>query len=343
MIRWHPSRLAILAISTLVGLGALGERRADAERPPDTWRLTWSDEFDGVSIDPSKWDFDIGNGFYNDDTNRWIDGWGNEELQYYTRKPENAFVKDGMLHIRAIKDSLHGCSYTSARLKSRKRNGNPLFSQKYGRFEFRAKLPTGQGVWPALWMLPQDEKYGPWPVSGEIDVMEARGQEPNKVLGTLHYGSRWPTNTHSSRECVFPDGAGIASFHVYAVEWEPGEIRWFVDDHQFAAQSFWWSSSKTDRANGATPANESELNSWPAPFDQPFYLIMNLAIGGNFVGTPDQQTRFPAEMLVDYVRIYEKIGGYGKPKPRAEGELPFGGGASAVRHLFHPAYASRSE
>ncbi len=297
----------------------------DAAQPsPPGWKLAWSDEFDGTAIDKTKWDFDVGNGFYNYDANQWISGWGNEELQYYTRAPENAFVKDGMLHIRALKESLHGCGYTSARLKTRKRDGNPLFCQKYGRFEFRAKLPTGQGVWPALWMLPQDEKYGGWPCSGEIDVMEARGQEPTKVLGTLHFGSRWPANTEASKDYVLPNGGTIADFHVYAVEWEPGEIRWLVDGRQYAAQTFWWSSGKTDGTKGAKPTKEADLNPWPAPFDQPFYLVMNVAVGGKFLGKPDKTTVFPAEMLVDYVRVYEKVGGYGKAKPRDKGRLPFG-------------------
>jgi beta-glucanase (GH16 family) len=173
-------------------------------------------------------------------------------------------------------------------------------------------------------MMPQDEKYGPWPSSGEIDVMEARGQEPNKVLGTLHYGSRWPANTHTSEDYVLPSDATIADFHVYALEWEPGEMRWLIDDHQYAAQTFWWSSSKTEGANGVRPAKASDLNAWPAPFDQPFYLVMNVAVGGRFVGKPDKTTVFPAEMVVDYVRVYEKVGGYTESKPRGEGELPFG-------------------
>ena len=135
---------------------------------PAGWKLTWSDEFDGKDINKTKWDFDTGNGFYNYDANQWISGWGNDELQYYTREPDNAFVKDGMLHIRALKESLHGCGYTSAKLKTRKKDGSPLFSQTYGRFEFRAKLPTGKGVWPALWMLPQGEKYGGWAASGAV-------------------------------------------------------------------------------------------------------------------------------------------------------------------------------
>ena len=180
-------------------------------QPKSEWKLTWVDEFDGARIDPAKWDFDLGNGFFNYDANQWIGGWGNNELQYYTKEPTNAFVTDGVLHVRAVKESLHGCGYTSARLRSKKRDGTPLFAQRYGKFEFKAKLPTGKGVWPALWMLPQDEKYGPWPTSGEIDVMEARGQEPTKVLGTLHYGSRWPANVHSGKDFAFPAGHGSRS------------------------------------------------------------------------------------------------------------------------------------
>lgn len=312
----------VLAVSAAAFVGG-AEERAAAQPAPEGWKLTWSDEFEGKEIDRAKWDYDIGNGFYNYDANQWINGWGNEELQYYTKEPENAFVKDGALHIRAIKESLHNCGYTSARLKTRKRDGTSLFSQTYGRFEFRAKLPTGRGVWPALWMLPQTEKYGPWPASGEIDVLEARGQEPTKVLGTLHFGAKWPANTEISHTHTLPEKGTIADFHVYAVEWEPGEIRWLVDGKQFASQSFWWSSSKTEGAKGANPKGEADLNAWPAPFDQPFYVVMNVAVGGKFLGKPDKTTAFPATMVVDYVRVYEKVGGYGKPKPRAAGKLPF--------------------
>jgi len=295
-----------------------------AAEPAPAWKLTWSDEFDGKEIDKTKWDFDLGNGFFNYDANQWISGWGNNELQYYTKEAENASISEGMLRIRAVKESLHGCGYTSAKLRTRKRDGSPLFNQLYGKFEFRAKLPTGKGIWPALWLLPQEEKYGPWPASGEIDFLEARGQEPNKILGTLHYGSKWPENTHSSKEYTFPEKGTIAEFHTYAVEWEPGEIRFSIDGKLYGTQAFWWSSGKMNGAKGAKPANEGELNTWPAPFDQPFYIVMNLAVGGKFLGNPDKTTPFPAEMLVDYVRVYEKVGGYAKAKPRGEGKLPFG-------------------
>ena len=195
-------RYAALGLLVFVLSLGLPCREATNAQPAGDWKLTWSDEFDGPSLDRKKWDFDLGNGFFNYDANVWVGGWGNDELEYYTDHPENVFVKDGHLHLRAVKESYMGCGYTSAKVKTRKRDGTPLFSQKYGRFELRAKLPTGQGVWPALWMLPQDEKYGGWPCSGEIDVMEARGQEPTKVLGTLHFGSRWPANRHISTSSV---------------------------------------------------------------------------------------------------------------------------------------------
>jgi beta-glucanase (GH16 family) len=311
-----------LALGIAAGLGPVRTQLA-AQEPASGWKLVWSDEFDGKDIDKTKWDFDTGNGFYNYDANAWISGWGNDELQYYTREPENAFVRDGMLHIRAVKESYLGCGYTSARLKTRKRDGSPLFSKTYGRFEFRARLPTGKGAWPALWMLPQEEKYGGWPSSGEIDVMEARGQEPTKVLGTLHFGSRWPANAHAGKDYVLPRDGTIADFHAYAVEWEPGEIRWYVDGQLYATQSFWWSGAKADGGKGRNPAGEADLNPWPAPFDRPFYLVMNVAVGGKFLGNPDKSTVFPAEMIVDHVRVYDKVKGYGKAQPRGEGKLPF--------------------
>jgi beta-glucanase (GH16 family) len=285
--------------------------------------LVWSDEFDHDAIDTAKWDFDLGNGFYNYDANVWISGWGNGELEYYTREPNNAHVKEGMLHIRAVKESFNGNGYTSARLKTRKRDGQALFAKQYGKFEFRAKLPRGKGIWPALWMLPQDEKYGSWAASGEIDVLEAKGHEPNKVHGTIHFGARWPENTQATHEHSLASDT-IAEFHVYAVEWLPGEMRWSVDGQTYASERFWWSSSRSDGDRGAKPANEADLNRWPAPFDQPFYLVMNVAVGGQFPGNPDKTTVFPAEMVVDYVRVYDKVGGYGEAKPRGTGKLPFG-------------------
>ncbi|MCE9607481.1 MAG: glycoside hydrolase family 16 protein [Planctomycetia bacterium] len=311
-------------------LGGIAERAeaqvAGASPPParEGWKLVWSDEFDGAVLDKSKWDHDLGNGFFNYDANTWISGWGNEELQYYTTSPDNVFLADGNLHIRAVKESYLGCGYTSAKLKSRKRDGTSLFAKRYGRFEWRAQLPVGRGVWPALWMLPQEDKYGTWAASGEIDVLEAKGQEPDRIHGTLHFGSRWPANAYKGKEYVLPEGRTIAEMHTYAVEWEPGEIRWYCDDVLHQTQSSWWSSNKQDGNKGAKPTKEAELNPWPAPFDQPFYLVMNVAVGGRFLGKPDATTKFPAEMVVDYVRVYDRTEPYGEPKPRGTETLPFG-------------------
>ena len=304
------------------------------------WELVWSDEFDGSEIDRRKWDFDLGTGYWlplpNAAGGIWTTGWGNDELQCYTDRAANAYVKEGMLHIRALEEHYQGSNYTSARLKT---NGNKrgLFSKTYGRFEFRAKLPVGQGLWPAFWLMPRDQKYGPWACSGEIDILEAKGQEPAKVFGTLVYGSRYPKQTWVSKEYVLPNRGSIADFHVYALEWAPGQFRWYVDGKLYAAQDFWWSCSKTSTVrktnaqgetyvasiDGVDPASPADLNPWPAPFDQPFYIIMNLSVGGRFVGNPDASTVFPQEMIVDYVRVYEKLGGYPASGPRGPGKIPF--------------------
>ena len=294
-----------------------------AAKAPAGWTQVWSDEFDGNRIDDAKWDFDFGNGFYSYDANQWIGGWGNGELEYYTREPSNAFVKDGLLHIRAVKESFDGCGYTSARLKSRKRDGSALFAPRYGRFEFRAKLPVGKGLWPALWLLPQDDTYGPWAASGEIDVLETRGHEPDKVTGAIHYGGRWPVNTYTGFSYTLPNSGRTDTFHAYALEWEPGVIRWYTDGQLTSSSSFWWSCGKTADGKGVAPKREADLNPWPSPFDKPFYLLMNLAVGGQFGGNPDATTVFPAEMQVDYVRVYEKSGGTGATPARGAGKLPF--------------------
>ena len=290
---------------------------------PDEWKLVWNDEFDGDRVDPLKWDYDLGNGFFDYKSHQWIAGWGNEELQYYTREPENVFVKDGCLTIRAIKESLHGCGYTSARLKTRKRDGTPLFTTLYGKVEFRAKVPWGKGLWPALWMLPLDDKYGGWAASGEIDLMEIVGEKPHQVLNSIHFGSVYPERSLVTHVHDLPGGSTVADWHVYAVEWEPGEIRFYVDGVHTSTQAFWWSCSKTVDGSGVVPKRMADLNDWPAPFDQPFYLLMNVAVGGNFPGAPNPATRFPAELVVDYVRVYDKVGGYAPARPRPKGKLPW--------------------
>lgn len=290
----------------------------------DSWTLVWSDEFEGDRLDLSKWDFDVGNGFFDYKSQSWVPGWGNEELQYYTREADNLTVKDSLLTIRAIKEAIHGCGYTSARIKTRKRDGTPLFAKTYGRFEIRARVPWGKGLWPALWMLPQEDRYGGWAASGEIDLMEIVGEKPTEVLNSIHFGSAGSqaralvTHVHP-----LPDGSTVADWHVYAAEWLPGEIRFYVDGVHTSTRNHWWSCSKTLDGQGVAATKAAELNPWPAPFDQPFYLVMNVAVGGNFPGAPNEQTRFPAELQVDYVRVYDRVGGYGAPKPRGKGRFPW--------------------
>ncbi len=338
--------VAASLVASTVASSTLSAQRPSAPAGTDTrntppaprnksWRLTWRDEFSARRLDTTRWAHDTGNGFYLPSESRFVSGWGNDELECYTRDSANAFVQGGLLHLRAIASARPGCAYTSARLKTRHPDGHALFAQRYGRFEFRAKLPLGQGLWSALWMLPLRDTYDTWAASGEIDIMEARGQEPGRVLGTLHYGAPSPANAFTEGHYDFSRGKGIGDWHVYAVEWEPGRIRWLIDDVVYQTQDFWWSAStresKLDAGSraplGRSPRDSSELNAWPAPFDQPFYLVMNLAVGGRFLGNPDSTTVFPAEMLVDYVRVYQR-----RPTtstratdvpPRGTGTLPY--------------------
>lgn len=268
------------------------------------WKLTWSDEFDGIKIDRTKWAFEKGNDLYVPEAAMAVAGWGNGEEEYYTDNLRNAFVEDGMLHIRAIREDGGNIRFTSARLTTK-----GLFQQKFGRFEFRARLPVGKGVWPALWLLPADNHYGGWASSGEIDVMELRGAEPEKVLGTIHFGAHWPANAQDSTTFPLRAGQSASDFHVYAVEWDASAIRFFFDEHCYATKTKWWSSSKTNAQHqGVPPKDASERNPFPAPFDQPFNVIMNVAVGGQFGGPSDRETKFPAEMVIDYVRVYTKKG-----------------------------------
>jgi hypothetical protein len=223
----------------------------DTQRPG--WNLVWSDEFDGTAIDRSKWDFDLGNGFYDYKNHAWVPGWGNEELQYYTHEPENVQVRDSCLFIRAVKAPLHGCGYTSARLKTKARDGTVLFSKQYGRVEFRAKVPWGKGLWPALWMLPVEDKYGGWAASGEIDLMEIVGEKPHEVLNSIHFGSTYPKRSLITTVHALPEGSMVSDWHTYAVEWEPGEIRFYVDGVQTCTYDHWWSCSKLEDGQGVEP------------------------------------------------------------------------------------------
>ena len=278
-----------------------GEETSDASSFASPWSLVWNDEFNQAEIDRGKWTFDIGNG-YTDAGGAFIPGWGNNEKQYYTDRPENARTEDGKLVITAKKENYKGYSYTSSRLKTK-----GLFSKAYGKFEMKASLPVGKGYWPAFWMLPEDDRYGGWAASGEIDILEAKGSEPQKAIGTLHYGESWPNNKYTGAEYEFENGSTIADEHVYSVEWEPGEIRWYVDGKLRQTQNNWYSKGTGNAANFT----------YPAPFDQPFHMLLNLAVGGNFDGDPTEETMFPQSMDVDYVRVYDLTG-----RPYQTPELP---------------------
>jgi beta-glucanase (GH16 family) len=313
----------------------------DLQPDPAQWTLVWSDEFEGDAVDRTKWDFDLGNGFYDYRNHAWIPGWGNEELQYYTGEPENVVVQDSCLRIRAVKSALHGCGYTSARLRSKARDGRVLFAKQYGRIAFRARVPWGKGLWPALWMLPVDDAYGGWAASGEIDLMEIVGERPEQVLSSLHFGSAAPRRTLITATHPLPPGQLVSDWHTYAVEWEPGEIRFYVDEVLTCRYDHWWSCGLTDNGQGLEAASEADLHPWPAPFDQPFYLVMNVAVGGNFPGKPNAETHFPAELVVDWVRVWDKVGGYGPATPRGPGVMPWEPGHEPERRAAPVAGALR--
>ena len=261
-----------------VNPGAPAADAGDHATVNPNWKLVWSDEFDGDSIDKSKWNFEV-NG----------DGGGNNEQQYYTDRPENAKVVDGHLIITAIKEDYKGPDgksrhYTSARMTTK---GKGFW--KYGRFEARIKMPKGQGLWPAFWLMPEDSTYGGWARSGELDIVEVIGQRPNIAYGTIHYGDSWPHNVHTGDKFTLPSGDLSDDFHVYAVEWEEGVIRWYIDGQLYQTQTKWYT-------NGGK---------FPAPFDQNFFIILNFAVGGAWPGPPNSSTTFPQTMDVDYVRVYQ--------------------------------------
>ena len=235
------------------------------------WTLDWADEFDGDKLDAGKWVAETGG-----------HGFGNRELQHYTNRPENARLEDGHLVIEARKEAWQGNAYTSARLKTA-----GLVERQYGRFEARIKVPRGQGIWPAFWMLGADIGTAGWPRSGEIDIMENIGKEPGTVHGTVHGPGYSGANAFGAPSRLPPGQRYADDFHVFAVEWEPGEIRWYRDGQHY---------------HTARPA----LVKGPWVFDHPFFLLLNLAVGGDWPGNPDAGTVFPQRMLVDYVRAYRK-------------------------------------
>ena len=274
-------RVAICGLLAGLFLTSFWPHSIAADKPPKSWRLVWVDEFNGrngSTIDSARWSFDIGGG-----------GWGNNELESYTDRVENAHVENGWLVITALKETLTGPdkitrNYTSARLLTRKK-----FSQMYGRFEARMKLPFGQGIWPAFWMLGDNIADVHWPNCGEIDIMENIGREPSIVHGTFH-GPGYSGGKGVSAAYSLPNGERFADkFHTFAVEWEPKVIRFYVDDKLYSTR---------------TPADLPAGAAWV--FDHPFFLILNVAVGGGWPGNPDETTVFGQRMLVDYVRVYQR-------------------------------------
>lgn len=239
------------------------------------YKVVWSDEFEGPeggAVDPTKWTHDIGG-----------TGWGNNELEYYTDGAANAALDgNGNLIITAKKQSMSGMMYTSARLKTQ-----GLYTFTYGRVESRMKIPSGMGLWPAFWMLGSNITSNPWPNCGEIDIMENIGKEPNIIHATIHgpgyYAENGPTKQYS-----LPDPVAGA-FHVFAIEWEPDVIRWYVDGVLYSTKT------KADIPSNAT---------WV--YSHPFFLLLNVAVGGGWPGNPDSTTMFPQTMTVDYVRVCQK-------------------------------------
>lgn len=245
---------------------------------PEGWTLVWNDEFDGTAINFEKWTHEVN-----------AQGGGNNELQYYTNSSENSFIENGHLVIQARKEAYTGPEgrrdYTSARLRTYRKG-----DWKYGRLDIKARLPYGKGIWPAIWMMPSESKYGGWAASGEIDIMELVGHEPNKVYGTLHYGGQFPNNASAGKSFTLPGGGFSDDFHVFTIEWDTTQFRWYVDGIFYSSISQWHTANAP----------------YPAPFDQFFYLILNVAVGGNWPGSPDNTTVFPQQLRVDYVRVYKK-------------------------------------
>ena len=243
------------------------------------YTLVWEEQFEGPSgsmINEDNWTYDIGTGPNND-------GWGNLQQEYNTDNTNNVRLDgDGHLEIRAVREAYEGMSYTSGRIKTQGR-----FEHTYGRFEARIQIPEGQGLWPAFWLLGSSIETDSWPLCGEIDAMEFRGSEPDRLIGSLH-GPGYSAGESISGSHRLSEGTFADDFHIFSVDWDPEQISWFVDDVRYHSVS-----------RGQLPPNSAWV------FDQPFFLVLNLAVGGNFVESP-LTTSFPGKMIVDYVKVYQR-------------------------------------
>ena len=274
------SLFTVIAVAVL-SLTACGNEVTEVVEVPeiDGYELLWHDEFSGKKMDETIWSYDPHE-----------PGWTNNELQEYTKSTKNVFVKDGKMVLKAIKTKRDADDYyTSGKIKSQNKQ-----DFMYGKVVVSAKVPEGQGLWPAIWMMPTDENlYGQWPKCGEIDIMEVLGNDVKTAYSTVHYGE---PHAEQQGTLVLTDSTFADDFHEYSVEWEPGEMRWYIDDQEVLVVNDWYSAIK-----GA------EEKPYPAPFNQTFFVQMNLAVGGDWPGNPDETTDFDnAEFLIDYVRVYQK-------------------------------------
>lgn len=270
--KWYSISLAKSFLTTALLLVVFGCSDDEKQKVTTMNKLVMQDEFDTNGAPNSAiWTYDIGTG---------NNGWGNNELEYYTDSSDNVKVEDGMLQITAKKEAYMGSEYTSARLLTK-----GLFEQKYGRFEARIKMPWGQGIWPAFWLLGADSDTVTWPLCGEIDIMEYKGQEPTVTHGTVH-GPGYSGATAITKSYDLINNRFDTDFHIFGIEWGKNYINFYVDDVLY---------------NQITP--DKVTGEWV--YDKPFYIILNLAVGGNYVGSPNNETTFPQTMLVDYVRVYE--------------------------------------
>ncbi len=260
--------LAAILVTLLVACGGAPAPTATPIPELPGWELVWHDEFDGKTINSANWTYDLGGG-----------GWGNGEAQYYTNRSENARVENGLLIIEARQEKYEGSYYTSARLKTQ-----GLQAFQYGRIEARLKVPAGAGLWPAFWMLGDNFSTVGWPDCGEIDIMEYVGREPDLIMGTLHgpgYSGALGLGQWNRQSYPIAD-----DFHTYAVEWKEGQVDWYYDGVKYFT------------------VTRADVGDRQWVFDHPFFIILNLAIGGSLGGTIGLQTAFPAQYQVDYVRVY---------------------------------------
>lgn len=272
------SKLSVLCFFLLGLLFTLNSCNEDETQTVTTKNnLVFADEFDvNGAPNPKFWTYDIGRGPEGN-------GWGNNELQYYTNDSKNVIVQNGYLIITALKESVGGASYTSARLKTQN-----LFQQKHGRFEARIKMPQGKGMFPAFWMLGSNFEQVRWPKCGEIDIMEYIGNKPTEAFGTIH-GPGFFGEKGISKKYSLPNGRFDTDFHVFGIEWSENQINWYIDDVLYNQMT----KEKVEEKGGE----------WV--FENSFFMLLNLAVGGNLPGNPDENTTFPQRLIVDYVRVYQ--------------------------------------